>query len=345
MTAMTAAVDVAGAQGNSRPTFSGHATVVKGMLAGVPLNLADTGAVDPSGGARENSLVCYPDGPGCQVGVADATNGAVSVRVLHASTVAQGDRSRAKASVAELNLTVAGLPIAAEFIRSVAQATCAAGTAAVEGGSELVDLTINGLPVEISGAPNQTLTVPGPFGNVTIVINEQIGGAGGNTGDLTVNALHVTSPGVAGVVPASDLVVAQAHADITCAGEPDCSFAEKVTSGGFVLTPSGAKASFAAAGGNLSDWGHFLFVNHETGDKLKATRVWTTFTADGFANITGTAQVNGVGSFEFTARLKDNGEPGRNIDDFELTSTHPGANQPPSKIAGGNIQFHKPCRK
>jgi hypothetical protein len=118
-----------------------------------------------------------------------------------------------------------------------------------------------------------------------------------------------------------------------------------VTGGGFVIT-SGAKANFAVAGKNLSDWGHFLFVNHGTGDKLKATRVYTTFAADGFATITGFAQVNGSGEYEFTAKVKDNGEPGGNVDEFGLTvPQYPAANHVLSPIAGGNIQFHRPCRK
>ena len=100
----------------------------------------------------------------------------------------------------------------------------------------------------------------------------------------------------------------------------------------------------SVAGKNLSDWGHFMAINHETGDKLKATTLTTSFDADGFAVITGTAQVNGVGGHQFTVRVKDNGEPGRGHDQFELTSTAPGMNVPQTTLGGGNIQFHIPCK-
>lgn len=333
------------AQANS-PTFSGEATVVTGTLAGVSLDPVvgtDTGPLGPEGGERENSLVCYPGGPNCTISspIGDPTNGAVSAQVFHASTVGHGDRSRSEATVASLSVMVAGVPIEAAFLRSAAQAVCQAGVAAVDAASELVNLTADGLPVVVTGAPNQTHTVSTPLGDVTIVINEQKGGASGNTGDITVNALHITVTEVAGVVPATDLIIAQAHADIKCAGQPVCTGASKVTGGGWVL-PDGAKAkiNFAAAGKNGDTWGHFIAVNHETGDKLKATSLQTTFDANDFAVIVGLAQVNGNGMFKFTARLKDNGEPGKG-DLFSLTSD--AFNVPETTLGGGNIQFHKPC--
>src|SRR5437763_1247475 len=111
---------------------------------------------------------------------------------------------------------------------------------------------------------------------------------------LHVNVADVHDPVTGSVtIPGSDLVVAQAHADIHC-GQPSCTFAAAVTGGGFVLT-RGERTNFAAAGRNASDWGHFLAINHGTGDRLKATAQTTTFDPQGFAVITGTAQVNGRG--------------------------------------------------
>jgi hypothetical protein len=336
------------AQAN-RPLFSGEATVIKGSVAGVSLDLAGTGPLAPEGGARENSLVCYPGGPNCTISspVGDPTNGALSARVLHASTVGRGEQSRSEASVASVSVKVAGVLIEAEVLRSFAQATCQAGIAAVEAGSELVDLTAAGFPLDVTGAPNQTFKIPSPLGgDVTIVINEQKVKGGGNTGDITVNALHITFPGF-GLIPPTDVIIAQAHADIKC-GQPDCNFASKVTSGGWVVAEDGARINFAAAGRNLDTWGHFLAVNHRTGDKLKATALETTAgTVDdeGFAVITGSAQVNGESGYSFIAKLKDNGEPGKGIDQFSLeVPTHPDLNVPLTTLSGGNIQFHKPCK-
>jgi hypothetical protein len=340
---LVAATCVPGAFAQSSTTFSGEATVLSGTVAGVPLNVAGTGPLDPGGGARNNSLVCYPDGPNCQVGITDLTNGAIAIQLLNASTVGRGNHSRANASVAELAITVNGAPIEVAFLQSAAQAACAAGVAAVQGGSEVADLFIAGVPTEVSGLPNQTIALPG---GVTIIINEQTGPGGppvqnGNRGDITVNALHITAPQV-GIVPATDVIVSQAHADITC-GQPSCNFADKVTSGGFVALAGGGKGSFAAAGRNASDWGHFIFVNHATRQTLKATRIATTFTTEGVAEITGVGQVDGQGEHSFTVRLKDNGEPGHGADMFGLTSSHPSFNVADGTIAGGNIQFHRPC--
>lgn len=330
-------------QSNTSTTFSGRATVIQGTIAGIDLNLSDTGPLDPSGGARENSLLCYPDGPDCQIGVPDVTGGAVSAKVLHASTVGRGEHSRSRASAAEVSITVAGIPIQADLITAIAEASCQAGVAAVSGGAQLVNLVIDNVPVAVTGEPNQTLSV----GPVTIVLNEHMGGASGGTGDITVNALHVTvddvrDPTGVVLVPGTDLVIAQAHADIRC-GQRLCNFADKVTGGGFVFNSNGARLNFAIAGRNLSDWGHFQAINHATRDQMKATQLTTTFDAEGFAVVSGTAQVNGAGTFTFTVRVRDEGEPGRD-DLFELSSSHPNMNVPLTTLGGGNLQFHKPCK-
>lgn len=334
----------AAGQSNQGTTFSGRATVIQGTLAGIALGgVADTGPLEPGGGARENSLVCYPDGPNCQVGLPDMTNGALSAKVLHASTVGRGEHSRSNASVAEFSLSVGGVAIQVELIQAIAEAACQAGAAAVSGASKFVNLLINDLPVVVTGEPSQDVSI----GPVTIVLNEQTPGGSGNAGEITVNALHIMIAEVrdpvtgAITVPRTDLIIAQAHADIRC-GQRSCNFAEKVTGGGFVLTPGGDRMNFAVAGRNLSDWGHFLAINHGTGDKMKATALTTSFDADGFAVVRGTAQVNGAGTHQFTVRVKDEGEPGAN-DRFELTSTHLSLNVPLTTLGGGNIQFHKPC--
>jgi hypothetical protein len=48
------------------------------------------------------------------------------------------------------------------------------------------------------------------LGRVTpVVVNEQTSSSGGNTGSMTVNALHVKGPSI-------DIVVASAQSGITC---------------------------------------------------------------------------------------------------------------------------------
>src|SRR5438128_1081234 len=86
----------AGAAQAASTTFSGEGTVVGGQVEGIQVGpLADTGPVDSGGGALEASLLKYP-----VTGLPDPSNGALKAEVLHASTVAHGNQSRADASVA-----------------------------------------------------------------------------------------------------------------------------------------------------------------------------------------------------------------------------------------------------
>src|SRR5438445_9151781 len=119
-------------------TFSGQATVVDASILGMPpITVVDTGPVDAGGGSLHASLFKYPDG------LPDATNGALKAEVLHASVVAQGDRSRAEASVANLQLAIPGHTIGASFLAARAMAVCNGSTATVSGSSEIADLTID----------------------------------------------------------------------------------------------------------------------------------------------------------------------------------------------------------
>jgi len=262
-------------------TFSGEATVVQATVLGLPpIVLSDTGALDSTGGAREASLL-------------DANvPGLLTAEVLHASTVGQGQRSSSEASVANVTLTVGGNTISAGLLRARATAECHNGTASVSGSSEIVDLVVNGQAIVVSGQPNQTISLP--VGRV--IINEQQSSVSGNTGDITVNALHVMVDGVA------DVIISSAHADITCGG-PVCPGGDFVTGGGWITgTPSGAKGTFGVAGGikNGALWGHLTYIDHGTNMKVKGTGV-TAYTVTGptTRHIEGTAEIDGrSGSYQ-----------------------------------------------
>src|SRR5438093_5859122 len=272
-------------------TFSGEATVVQATVLGLPpVVLSDTGALDSTGGAREASLL-------------DASvPGLLTAEVLHASTVGQGQRSSSEASVANVTLTVGGNTITAGLLRASATAECHNGTASVSGSSEIVDLVVNGQAVVVSGQPNQTISLP--VGRV--IINEQQSSVSGNTGDITVNALHVVVDGSA------DVVISSAHADITCGG-PVCPGGDFVTGGGWITAPSGAKGTFGVAGGikNGALWGHLTYIDHGTNMKVKGTGVTAyTVTSPTTRHIEGTAEIDGR-SGSYQVDVSDNGEPGR----------------------------------
>jgi len=297
-------------------SFSGRATVVDaGVLGFQPIVLADTGPLPSEGGSQDASLLD------------ESVPGLLSVSVLHATTVAMGDASRSEASVANLNLTVAGNSIGAGFLMSRAEAHC---SPAVFGNSEILELMINNQTVTVSGAPNQTLLLPG---GGTVTINEQSQSVQGNHADITVTALHVIVPGVA------DVAVARAHADITCTGSQCPSDKDFVTGGGRISTPSG-KGTFAVAGGikNGGYWGHLTFIDHGSGMKVKGTGVTDYIVlSETRRRIKGSCEIDGQGGYSYTVEVDDQGEPGRN-DWFQMDLTN--GYSAAGTLEGGNIQLH-----
>jgi hypothetical protein len=172
-------------------TFSGQAVAVRASAVGIALSLSDTGPLPAAGGNLKTSLV--------------STNvlGLVSADVLSSTTSGSGATSQSQSSAANVNL-LGGL-VAADLVKSNSNATCSGGQSAVTGNSELVGLVVAGQPV-VNVNPNVALSLPG---GISVIVNEQTSSPSGNTGAITVNALHVTGPSV-------DIVVASAHSGTTC---------------------------------------------------------------------------------------------------------------------------------
>lgn len=158
-------------------TLTGSTTGVLGLLPGTTAALADTGSLGGTTDAREASALTG-DIPSLLTG-----------EVLHATTIGWPDQVASEASLANLALGIAGNTIGADFVMAEALAVLGAAGA---GTSILDNLSINGAPIPVSGAPNQTIFIPGG----RVVLNEQIASAGG----MAVNALRVIVDGVADVV-------------------------------------------------------------------------------------------------------------------------------------------------
>jgi hypothetical protein len=314
--------------------FSGRATVVSANVLGLPVVVCDTGPLPSSGGKLETSLLS-----------ASVPNLA-SAEVCHAVTYGQGDTSYSESSAANVALTVGGNRISAGFIRSWAMAVCCdmPTPVSISGRSDLLDLMINGQRILVTGQPNQTI----PLLNGKVVINEQITFLGADSGEITVNALHVIVNGVA------EVIVSSAHADVLCSSvlppppppaPGECDF---ITGGGWITgTPSGAKGNFGVAGGfkNGAFWGHLNYIDHGNGMHVKHTAV-TGYAVDPGDpdcrlidyNVTIDGQLG-------TARVRvcDKGEPGRD-DVFEIALSNgyrAGGDLGGSRPGGGNIQLHK----
>jgi len=172
-------------------TFSGQAVALRASAVGLALALSDTGPLPATGGNLKTSLA--------SVNVL----GLVSADVLSSATSGSGTTSQSQSSV--VNLSLLGGLVAADVVKSNSSASCSGGQAAVTGSSELVGLIVAGQPVLVAN-PNLALSLPG---GITVIVNEQTSSPAGNTGTMTVNALHVTGPSI-------DIVVASAQSGITC---------------------------------------------------------------------------------------------------------------------------------
>jgi hypothetical protein len=173
-------------------TFSGEAVALRASAVGISLALADTGALPSSGGNLKTSLA--------SVNVL----GLASSDTLSSSSSGSGTTSQSQSTVESLSL-LGGL-IAADLVKSNSSATCSGTTASTSGNAELVGLTAAGQSIAVSN-PNLAISLPG---GISLVVNEQTSSSGGNSGSITVNALHVTGPSI-------DIVVASARSGITCA--------------------------------------------------------------------------------------------------------------------------------
>ncbi len=318
-----------GGGGGNPTTFSGRAVAVDATVLGMRTTVSDTGPLPSSGGALEASLLTV-NVPGILTG-----------EVAHATTIGQGDGSRSEASLADANLTVAGHTITADLLMSRALALCQAGNASSSGSSELANLVIDGQAITVSGAPNQTITLP--LGAGYVIINEQTSTGSRKSSSITVNALHVVlfDPATGGTL--ADVILASAHADISC-GNGVCTGGDFITGGGYIVTATSPRDTFGVAGGikNGGFWGHLTYIDHGTGMRVKGTGV-TAYSSTGLTSrhIEGTAEVNGQGGFTYMVDLADNGEPGR-ADTFAIRLSN--GYTASGTLVGGNIQLHKPCR-
>jgi hypothetical protein len=175
-------------------SYSGEGIALKATVpAGIALTVGDTGPLPSTGGSLNTSLL--------NINVL----GLVAADALTSTTSGSGTSSQTDSHAAHVSL-LGGL-IAADVVKSNSSATCSGTTASTSGTAQLVNLVVAGQSVVVSN-PNLSLTLPG---GISVIVNQQTSSSsGGNSGSITVNALHVTAP--AGI----DIVVASAQSDITC---------------------------------------------------------------------------------------------------------------------------------
>src|SRR3989441_11495662 len=122
-----------------------QATVFGALGLGTTTALSDTGTLGGTRDAREASLVT------------GAVPSLLTGEALHAVTIGWPDQVASEASLAALDLSVAGTNIGADFV--MARALTVFGVAGIALTS-VDNLSINGLPIPVTGDPNQRIDVP-----------------------------------------------------------------------------------------------------------------------------------------------------------------------------------------
>src|SRR3989449_5979549 len=205
LTTVTAGLNLALMSSASAATYGGDATgaVVTVTATGTMIRAA-SGSLSISGGEADAAL-SVGDIPG------SATGGVVTVAAsaLSSVVIGTGADTRAHAAMGAVGLTVSGNQISSDFLMARSTASCGP---TVGGSSELVNLVINGQPITVTGAPNQTVTLP----NGSVVINEQVPTVGTTSGELIVNALHVLTHDTITGQPIADVALGTADAKIDC---------------------------------------------------------------------------------------------------------------------------------
>lgn len=159
------------------------------------LYLSDSGQLSPGGGWEGAGLL------GAQV------PSVLAASALNAATSGGGDWASSASSLADVALLPGHVAEAtASFVRAEADAT----TAGVRGSTEISNLTFGGVPVAVTGQPNQRFEIPGLLGPVaTLIINEQTATADA----ITVNALRLI------LATGEQIVVASARSSLNPYGD------------------------------------------------------------------------------------------------------------------------------
>ena len=123
-------------------TAGGEAKAVQATVFGVTTVLSDTGVL--AAGSSDALDASSPTG---------SVPSLLSSDTLHAATVGSPDQVDSEASLGSLEMSLFGNTLSADFVMARAMAVTGAAGAAT---SEIDGLTINGVSIPVSGAPNQT---------------------------------------------------------------------------------------------------------------------------------------------------------------------------------------------
>jgi hypothetical protein len=332
LTTVTAALSVMLISSVHAETYGGEATGAQITVPATGTTIrAASGTLPLAGGGVEASLL-IGDVPG------SATGGVVALAAgaMHSAAVGNGSLTSAESSMGAVNLTISGNQITSDFIMARSQAGCAP-IPSVGGASQLVSLVINGQAITVTGSPNQTVTLP----NGTVVVNEQVASIVGNTAELRVTAIHVTTRDAVTGQELADVKLATADAKHGCEEQPAATQSH-TTGGGWIVGKAGGKATFGfsvdtAIRSDGTFKGHLVYKDHSVNFSLKSLEIQSV-TPGCTTTFSGTAD-SSDGPVDFQVTVMDNGEPG-DTDSFEIIVVGGAYGTRADTLGGGNIQAH-----
>src|SRR2546426_9198137 len=214
---------------------SGYGGRAYGVYTQVPIfggaYFADTGSLPVEGGVLVAPFVPVDTGVAAALVFLSYTRGFTDLAM---SETATSDIGRPAA---------APYPVTASFGYRMSKAACDGAY----GAADVADLSVAGVPIDVTGAPNQVYQIPGVF---TLIINEQIDSSSVSTNAITVNALHAWFSGI-------EVIVSSAYSSITCdgsSGGPLPLGGTGAATGAIVSTRGGSGAqphAFATGGGGF----------------------------------------------------------------------------------------------
>lgn len=305
----------------SYTTYGGRAFVayVNTLLTG-PMTLSDTGQLSPNGGWQGNSLHV------CGVG------GILTADILGAYTAGESGRATSEASLADVDILPGTLTeLKASFIQARSVATCSG----VQGASSLAQVQFLGQTINVTGAPNQTINVPGV---ATLVLNEQIDGSSGDQHVITVNALHLVVNGVA------EVILSSAQSEVVCNQTQSGPCDDFIGGNGWILV-NNARANFAFHAGlhanSFSPDGHLEYCDHGANLNVHGTDVIVyTVPSASSRHFEGDCTVNGGSGYTYKVDVTDNGSASADTFAISLSSDYSAS----GAIAGGDIDLHHHCK-
>lgn len=312
-------------------TYGGDATGAEATVTATGTTIrAATGTLSISGGMADAAM-SVGDIP------SSATGGVVSLAAsaLHSAVVGTGGTTRAESSLGAVGLTVSGNQITSDFLMARSTASCGPSVA---GSADVVNLVVNGQTITVTGAPNQTVSLP----NGTVIINAQVPTIGATSGELSVTAVRVMTHDTITGQPVADVLLSTVDAKIDCAAGSSPGQAW-VTGGGWILSEDGtATATFGFVAGPTTGGtvrGHLTLKDHSTGATIHGTVIESvTECVSGESRFEGTDSNGRI----FRVAVADTGEPGAAIDRFAISGFDQNGvvYENMRNLSRGNIQNH-----